>query len=211
MGLVDATQLLSGKPSALASTATPAAPVLPYGAKDAKQLNATILGRQQEHFESVYLPLERQTLKWAQDPNADNAAGALANSYARTGAAMSRDQFMRNLTRSGSAVDPAIMQKTERGMDLSRAKSIAGATNTAQRNTYDQQLSTLSQAVDIGRGVAANSVAAAGSAAALTQQRNQAAMEAANAQRANEAAASSANMQMGVSVAMAVAMAAAIA
>ncbi|WP_367026624.1 hypothetical protein ABZN20_02165 [Methylococcus sp. ANG] len=209
MSLLDATKLLDGKSSA--QQVAPTTPALPFGAKDAKGLNATILSRQQQHFEDLYLPLEKQTLKWALNQNADNAAGAQANAQARTGAAMSREQFMRNLSRSGSAVDPNVMQQADRSMDMAKALGTAGATNLAQRGTYDAQLSTLSQAVDIGRGVASNAAAAAGSASALAQQRTAAALQARNAERANEAAASSANMQMGVSIAMALAMAAAIA
>lgn len=129
------------------------------------QDQATWSREDRERYESVFKPLQDEYIKEAQEYGSEerqDQAAAEARADVQQAAATARDANARNSASMGLDPTSGRYQGMERATDMGYALAEAGATNSARQNVRDKAMALKADAINLGNGLPAQALSAAG-------------------------------------------------
>ena len=146
------------------------------------QSQADLIELQDRDFETRFQPLEEDLRN--EISRSGEFEARRAGESAAAGGALTAEQFMRDLGRSGTQLTERQAGQIGRSRGLAQAKQVANAKNTSRQITRDTNLEAQAQLIGIGRDVSAAGGKDLASAAQLQTQRENANRAADSAQDA---------------------------
>lgn len=150
--------------------------------KDPQAAQADLIELQRLDYAQRFQPLEMKLMGMATSDGEGQAQQA--GTTAARQSALSREQFMRDLGRSGTALTSRQAGAIDRNRGLSDARNVANAKNSTRKQVLDQNLEAQAGLIGIGRDVQQSANRDLGTASGMQSQRQQAG---ANAKAADKA------------------------
>lgn len=139
---------------------------------DPRTLQAQVIEAQRADFNTRYRPIEDEVIAAARRAPEQEAADAAATAERQS--SLTREQFMRDLARSGTSLTPEQRSAVDRKLSLSSGLSRINAYNRTYRDADNRNTDMLGDIIGIGRGVVSGAQEGLGTAASLANARESA-------------------------------------
>lgn len=146
-----------------------------------QKATADLIKAQDSDFAARYRPIEDQLINYVNSDNETEAAQAGAD--ANRSATLSREQFIRDLSRTGTNLTARQSGQVDRKLGLSQARAVANAENTTRSQLSDQKLQAKADLIGIGKGIVGSASQGLSNASGNQQRRDAANRAAKDAHR----------------------------